>query len=302
MNNNVVALGRNEMSTKRRRILVRKPSCRVEGGRRGFTLVELLVVIAIIALLMSILMPALAGARKQAQGVLGQSNLHGWGLAFQLFAHDNEGYFPKSYPGGENYWMRAMLPYVGAIENQDSKAKDIFLCPSARKSKNPNNCNRCPGTTFSPWGPFPQSTGWWDAGAMGSYGINEWCSNPTEDEDGTYWWYFPAKYAWRSPDAKGGAGIVPVLLDCLYVDAFPLHTDEPPLYPEMPHDSGDWSSNAMQLFCIDRHNGGINALFIDYSVRKVGLKELWKLKWHRAFKTNVPPPIWPPWMRKYRDY
>jgi len=295
------------MSAKRRRISVRKRTCKVLVGRGGFTLVELLVVIAIIALLMSILMPALAGARKQAQGVMCQSNLHGWGLAFQLFAHDNEGYFPKSYVaggGGEVYWMRAMLPYVGVIENQDSKARDIFLCPSARKSKNPNPCNRCPGTTFSPWGPFPQATEWYDAGAMGSYGLNEWCANPTEDEDGTYWWYFPAKYAWRSPDAKGTAGNVPVLLDCLYVDAFPRHTDAPPLYPEVAHDSGDWAQNAMQLFCIDRHNGGINGLFIDFSVRKVGLKELWKLKWHRAFDTNVTV-NWAteaPWMLRYRNY
>jgi prepilin-type N-terminal cleavage/methylation domain-containing protein/prepilin-type processing-associated H-X9-DG protein len=281
---------------------MRIPSCKVEGSRGGFTLVELLVVIAIIALLMSILMPALAGARKQAQGVMCQSNLHSWGLAFQMFAHDNEGHFPKSIPSS-GYWLRAMLPYVGAIENQDSKARDIFLCASARKSKNPKNCNRCPGTTFSPWGPFPESTYWWDAGAMGSYGINEWCANPDEDEDGLYWG-FPAKYAWRSQDAKG-AGNIPVLLDCLYVDAFPLHTDKPPLLPEVEHTGGDWAINAMQLFCIDRHNGGINSLFIDFSVRKVGLKELWKLKWNRAFKTNVPPPDWrteAPWMVRFRDY
>jgi prepilin-type N-terminal cleavage/methylation domain-containing protein/prepilin-type processing-associated H-X9-DG protein len=300
MNKNVVALGRNEMLAKRRRILVRKSSRKVEGDRGGFTLVELLVVIAIIALLMSILMPALAGARKQAQGVVGQSNLHSWGLAFQLFAHDNEGFFPKSIPAS-GYWLRAMLPYVGAVESEDSKARDIFLCPSAKKTKNGNSCNRCPGTTFSPWGPFPGSTYWWDAGAMGSYGINEWCANPDEDENGNYWG-FPAKYAWRSLHVKGGAGNIPVLLDCLYVDAFPLHTDEPPLLPEVDHGSGDWADNAMQLFCIDRHNGGVNALFIDCSVRKVGLKELWKLKWHREFKINTPTPIWPGWMRRYRNY
>jgi prepilin-type N-terminal cleavage/methylation domain-containing protein/prepilin-type processing-associated H-X9-DG protein len=272
-------------------------------NQAAFTLVELLVVIAIISLLMSILIPALSRVRKQAQGVMCQSNLHEWGLAFQLFAHDNEGYFPKSYPGGENYWLRATLPYIGVRENQDSQARDIFLCPSARKSKNPDNCNRCPGTTFSPWGPFPQSTGWWDAGAMGSYGINDWCANPDEDEDGTYWWSFPAKYAWRSPYTKGGSD-VPLLLDCLYVDGFPLHTDIPPLYPEVAHDSGDWANNATQLFCIDRHQGGINGLFIDFNVRKVGLKELWKLKWHRGIKTDEPPD-WAteaPWLLRYRDY
>ncbi len=66
----------------------------------------------------------------------------------------------------------------------------------------------------------------------------------------------------------------------------------------------------MSRICIDRHNGGINMLLMDWSVRKVGLKELWTLKWHRQFDTagpwtkagGVEPEDWPEWMRKFRDY
>jgi prepilin-type processing-associated H-X9-DG protein len=62
--------------------------------------------------------------------------------------------------------------------------------------------------------------------------------------------------------------------------------------------------------CINRHDGGVNSLFLDWSVRKVGLKELWKLKWHKEFNTNGPwtiaggvkPEDWPEWMRKFKDY
>jgi len=63
--------------------------------RRGFTLIELLVVIAIIALLMSILMPAMSRVRKQARAVACQSNLKQWGMMFFMYAEDNSGLFMK---------------------------------------------------------------------------------------------------------------------------------------------------------------------------------------------------------------
>jgi len=66
----------------------------------------------------------------------------------------------------------------------------------------------------------------------------------------------------------------------------------------------------MNHFCIDRHKGFVNFLFMDWSVRRVGLKELWTLKWHRAFNTagiytragGIHPDEWPPWLRSYKDY
>ncbi len=268
----------------------------------AFTLVELLVVIAIIALLMSILIPALAGVKKQANAVMCQANLKEWGVAFQMFAQDHDGYFPKSVPA-EDYWLRAMLPYVGIKDTEKSQAREILLCPSAKRSKNLPE-NRKLGTTFSAWGPFAEDFYWWFPGATGSYGLNDWCANPDEDkETGTYWGY-PAKYAWRSTGGKW-ANNVPVLLDCLYTDGFPLHTDLPPEYPDIIIDDPmAWSNNAMRLFCIDRHQGGINGLFRDFTVRKIGLKQLWKLKWHRGFKTDKQP-NWAteaPWLMSYRDY
>jgi hypothetical protein len=46
----------------------------------------------------------------------------------------------------------------------------------------------------------------------------------------------------------------------------------------------------MPHFCIDRHGAGtINGAFFDSSVRKIGLKELWKLRWHRDWKEAPTP-------------
>jgi prepilin-type N-terminal cleavage/methylation domain-containing protein len=71
--------------------------------RKGFTLIELLVVIAIVALLMSILMPALSKARQLAQRLVCGSNLAGIGKAMVVYASDNEDEYPRA--GGPGvYW------------------------------------------------------------------------------------------------------------------------------------------------------------------------------------------------------
>ena len=60
----------------------------------GFTLIELLVVVSIIALLVSILMPALGQAREQAKYVVCRANLHQFGLALHQYASDQRDKFP----------------------------------------------------------------------------------------------------------------------------------------------------------------------------------------------------------------
>lgn len=102
---------------------------------------------------------------------------------------------------------------------------------------------------------------------------------------------------------------VPVLADMMWRGGGPSESGtggDPPGY------NGQWSGydREMMHFCIDRHDGHVNHLFADWSVRKVGLKELWKLKWHRTFNTagrwtragGATSKGWPAWMRRFRDY
>ena len=66
--------------------------------RRAFTLIELLVVIAIIALLLSILMPALNKVKEQARIVICRTNLHQWGVGLMGYAAENDGKLMISTP------------------------------------------------------------------------------------------------------------------------------------------------------------------------------------------------------------
>src|SRR5215203_4022128 len=71
----------------------------LSGARPGFTLVELLVVIGIIALLISILMPALTKARNQAMAIKCGNQVRQIYLASQMFAQDHQGQLPRAGVG-----------------------------------------------------------------------------------------------------------------------------------------------------------------------------------------------------------
>lgn len=76
-------------------------SCR-RPRRAGFTLVELLVVIGIIALLISILLPALAQAREQGKKVTCLAGLRSFGQVLQIYANDFKGRAPLGYQGNKH--------------------------------------------------------------------------------------------------------------------------------------------------------------------------------------------------------
>lgn len=269
---------------------------------KGFTLIELLVVIAIIALLLAILLPALGRVKKQAKEVTCQAKLKQWSLIFRMYANDNDGFFPTGPYSDQGaiplMWMSATRPYVG-------DGNDLYLCPVAT----------APGIDWSgsstgaqhpnmAWGIYLSPTSWGaQRGDVGSYGISEYTGGRGISR-GRWDQY------WQSPDVKT-AGRIPMFADCTYVDGSPLHTDSPPLYDGEPRISGGTSpAGEMNHFCTNRHNGSINMLFMDMSVRKVGLKELWTLKWHRQFNTagfytrsgGMQPEDWPEWMRHSKDY
>ena len=129
--------------------------------RRGFTLVELLVVIGIIALLISVLLPALSRARDNANRVACLSNLRQLSMAFLMYVNQNKGHYPSASPfepapyGRPRrpddwlFWQpnpprdinqSAIAPYVGT---KDDSFRALLRCPSddwqSRVGKSPTS-------------------------------------------------------------------------------------------------------------------------------------------------------------------
>jgi len=124
---------------------------RRKNNRLGFTLIELLVAVSIIALLVSILLPALGKARDQAKKVVCATRMGGIGRAAFTYTMENQGCFPwyaDTWPDGPaaTVYYNTLAPYLGGIPAAsdeaaygDTSMRNSFLemrqCPAGKKSQ-----------------------------------------------------------------------------------------------------------------------------------------------------------------------
>jgi len=209
---------------------------------------------------------------------------------FKLYTDDNEGKFNQGWGKDETtLWMNALRPYY----RDEWK---MLRCPTAKTLAYSGD----DWGTFKSWSRDVATPNGGSQTFVGSYSINSWTNFMDADRGDR-----PKVWFWRTThNLSGPANNIPVFADSTWHDAWPRDTDEPPALPDDFGSGNKGTSNEMSHFAIDRHNGVNNFLFMDWSVRGVGLRSIWGLKWHRNFNISgtwtQPEAQWPRWLAKYK--
>jgi prepilin-type processing-associated H-X9-DG protein/prepilin-type N-terminal cleavage/methylation domain-containing protein len=219
-----------------------------KNRKKSFTLIELLVVVAIIAVLVSLLLPGMQLARKNARTVLCQSYLKQLGTMFQMYMDQNSDWLPVAYVGYDydctKTWAEELrkLMYQGGnpITSRGSLYK-IFYCPErVGELKRTENRDYAAGERW--------------AGYCFSWSIHN-SSIPNA--------------GWGGQNGRRGRGQNPddvrVLLYCMAgysMSNCPYISWNPTL--------GDCYAENWRLFSLSRdHNNGANFLYVDGNVRYI---------------------------------
>lgn len=264
-------------------------------GWKAFTLIELLVVVAIIALLLSIIMPALRVAKEQARRVVCTSHLGQVGKALESYgsAYDYRRLDIRPAGSTNEYWMGQLTPFFSddhyAVEDGLQKVIDILMCPSAPASnyvESSANANASGywGTASAPWEWKRSAT----KSTLGGYSINGWVVyDSSYDQASGFKEYVYRNWLDVSPT-------VPLFGDGIWPIGWPRGTDQAP--PDLQGCVNAVSRNAelnmrdeMRRFCIDRHNRKNNVIFKDLHVEARGIDNLWELRWHKSYQPPATP-------------
>lgn len=231
----------------------------------GFTLIELLVVIAIIALLLSIVTPALQRAKGHAKSVICGSNQRQTIMAANAYSMENNGANIPSWQQlaaagvTPEHWYTYIRPYYG-------DSKKMLHCPAAKRPAiDINNPSGIVGTSKSAWFADPLTHTQNDMDHYGGFGYNNWLEIDFYSLDAAI-----LKNSETSQPAR-----VPVFGDCTWGDAgWVRETDGIPQPDDRDEPHNAPVSGYLKRFCLNRHNDAINLALLDAHVERVDIDDL----------------------------
>jgi prepilin-type N-terminal cleavage/methylation domain-containing protein/prepilin-type processing-associated H-X9-DG protein len=264
-----------------------------ERKAKGFTLVELLVVIAIMAVLLTLLTPALQKARSQAQAAVCLAHEKQFGVAWRYYADDNDDVtFVHDaslfwfYQLGREFGDKTFGETGGYHEEG---MLEIFQCPGAGRWQSFS------GNDDYGWGSYgsaktnwrwknAQGTGADGTFTEGSYCANDWMlhSDVPGGDDRFYKHFSQAK------------GDTPLLSDGGFLRSRPVTADAPysidlidlqgsGLEPSSYLGDSMRMSHSLERILLARHGRAGNVVFQDSHAERVPLEKMWSFNWHRDF-------------------
>ncbi|WP_432798355.1 prepilin-type N-terminal cleavage/methylation domain-containing protein [Poriferisphaera sp. WC338] len=218
-----------------------------QSARAAFTLIELLVVISIIALLISILLPALGAARESAQTLKCKSNQRQLATAMWGYVTDFDGHFPQPASDSHLTAARGLSDSVNAIW---FNALDYYLDLQKKSYTSASNRNNESFKQDPIWEQFDEA----DQEDMRTYKMNEEFGHITTGGSGTWQFY-------RDTDMKQPSGTV-LLFDGR---AF----DTPSVTTGNIDSGGSARFSGYEIYVGLRHKEGANVVFADAHVEHV---------------------------------